>query len=69
MAIRRKRKQPSTGSDPDQAMNHNENSHPSKKTVTSKYNIQPSGGLPFPKSGPVPLVVMILDFGEQEETV
>ena len=45
-----------------------EDSRPSKKTATSKYNVQSSEGLPFPKSGPVPVVAMILYFGEQEET-
>ena len=69
MAITRKRKQPSAGSNPDQVMSHPEDSRPSKKTATSKYNLQSAGGLPFPKSGPVPVVVMILYFGEQEETV
>ena len=71
MAISRKRKQPSAGSDLDQEESHQEDGRPSKKTVTSKYNIQSSKELPFPKSGPVPvvLVVMILYFGEQEQTV
>ena len=70
MAISRKRKQPSAGSDPDQEKSHQEDGRPSKKTATSKYNIQSSKGLlPFPKSGPVPVVVMILYFGEQEQTV
>ena len=46
-----------------------EDSHPSKKTVTSMYNVQSSEELPFSKSGPVPVVAMILYFGEQEETV
>ena len=69
MAITRKRKQPSAGSELDQEMSHSKDSRPSKKTATSKYNIQSAGGLPFPKSGPVPVVVMILYFGEQEETV
>ena len=69
MAITRKRKQPSAGSDLDQGESHPEDSRPSKKTATSKYNLQSAGGLPFPKSGPVPVVVMILYFGEQKETV
>ena len=69
MAIMRKRKQPSAGRELDQVGNHPEDSRPSKKTATSKYNLQSAGGLPFPKSGPVPVVVMILYFGEQEETV
>ena len=50
-------------------MNHPEDSRFSKKTVTSKYNIQSSKGLPFSKSGPVPVIVMFLCFGEQEQTV
>ena len=69
MAITRKRKQPSAGSDLDQGNDHSEDGCPSKKTATSKYNLQSAGGLPLPKSGPVPVVVMILYFGEQEETV
>ena len=69
MAITRKRKQPSAGSDLDQEESHPEDSRPSKKTATSKYNLQSAEGLPFPKSGPVPVIVMILYFGEQEETV
>ena len=64
MAISRKR--PSAGSPTE---DHHEDSRPSKKTVTSKYNVQSSEALPFPKSGPVPVVAMILYFGEQEETV
>ena len=64
MAISRKR--PSAGS---MTEDHHEDSRPSKKTATSKYNVQSSEGLPFPKSGPVPVVAMILYFGEQEETV
>ena len=64
MAISRKR--PSAGSSTE---NHHEDSRPSKKTATSKYNVQSSEGLPFPQSGPVPVVAMILYFGEQEETV
>ena len=69
MAISRKRKQPSAGSDQDQEKSHQEDGRPSKKTATSKYNIQSSKELPFPKSGPVPVIVMILYFGEQEQTV
>ena len=69
MAITRKRKQPSAGSEPDQEMSHQEDSRPSKKTATSKYNVQSAEGLPSPKSGPVPVVVMNLYFCEQEETV
>ena len=64
MAISRMR--PSTGIPTE---DHHEDSRPSKKTATSKYNVQSSEGLPFPKSGPVPVVAMILYFGEQEETV
>ena len=64
MAISRKR--PSAESPTE---SHHEDSYPSKKTATSKYNVQSSEGLPFPKSGPVPVVAMILYFGEQEETV
>ena len=66
MAISRKRKQPSAGSDQDQEEDHTEDSHPSKKTATGKYNVQSSKGLPLPKSGPVPVIVMILYFNEQE---
>ena len=69
MAISRKRKQPSAGSEQDQEESHPEDGRPSKKTATSKYKIQSSEGLPFPKSGPVPVIVMILYFGEQEQTV
>ena len=69
MAISRKRKQPSAESNQDQEEGHPEDGRPSKKTATSKYNIQSSEGLPFPKSGPVPVIVMILYFGEQERTV
>ena len=63
MAISRKR--PSAGSPTE---DHHEDSRPSKKTATSKYNVQSSEGLLFPKSGPVPVISMILYFGEQEET-
>ena len=69
MAISRKRKQPSAGSNQDQETEYQEDGRPSKKTATSKYNIQSAEGLPFPKSGPVPVIVMILYFGEQEQTV
>ena len=37
--------------------------------VGTWYNVQSFEGLPFPNSGPVPVVAMILYFGEQEETV
>ena len=63
MAISRKRKQPSAGSDQDKEEGHPEDGHPSKKTATSKYNIQSSEGLPFPKSGPVPVIVIIVNPG------
>ena len=63
MAISRKRKQPSAGSDQDQEEGHPEDGRTSKKTATSKYNIQSSEGLPFLKCGPVPVIVMILYFG------
>ena len=69
MAISRKRKQPSAGSNQDQEMNHHENGRPSKKTATSKYNIKSSEGLPFPKNGPLPVIVIILYFGKQDQTV
>ena len=69
MAISRKRKQPSAGSDPDLEEGHHEDGRPSKKTATSKYNIQSAEGLPLPTCGPVPVIVMILYFGEQEQTV
>ena len=64
MAITRKR--PSAGS---LTEDHHEDSRPSEKIATSKYNVQSSEGLPFPKSGPVPVVTMILYFGKLEETV
>ena len=69
MANSRKRKQPSAESDQDQEEGHPVDGRPSKKTATRKYNIQSSEGLPFPKSGPVPVIVMILYCGEQEQTV
>ena len=69
MAISRKRKQPSAGSNLDQDESQDEDGRPSKKTATSKYNIHSSKGLLLPKSGPVPVIVMILYFGEQEQTV
>ena len=49
--------------------NRHKNSFPSKNTATSSDNVQSSEGLPFPKSRPVPVVAMILYFGEQKETV
>ena len=64
MALSRKR--PSAGS---LTENVHEDSHPSKKTETSKYNVQSSEGLPFTKSGPVPVIAVILYFREQEKTV
>ena len=64
MALSRKRSSAESLTESD-----HEDSHPSKKTATSKYNVQSSERLPFPKSGPVPMVAMILYFGEQEETV
>ena len=63
MAISRKR--PSAGSPTE---DHHEDSRPSKKTATSKYNVQSSEGLPLTKSSPIPIVLMILYFGEQEKT-
>ena len=69
MALKTKRKRPSARSAPIQTGDHHEDSRPSKKTATSKYNVQSSKELPFTKSGPIPVVEMILYFGEQEETV
>ena len=62
MAISRKRKQPSVGSNQDKEIDHHEDGRPSKKTATSKYNIQSSEGLPFLKSGTIYVIVIILYF-------
>ena len=68
MAITRKRKEPTAGTN-QLGNNHQEDGSLSKKTATKKYNIKSSERLPLPRSGPVPVVTMILHFKEQEQSI
>ena len=66
MAITRKRKEPSAGTD-DSSDDDQEDSGPSKKTATKNFNIKSSKCIPLPRSGSVPVVTMITRLGEREE--
>ena len=68
MAITRKQKEPSAGTNPTK-IDHQEDGRPSKKTATKTYNVKSSKRLPLPKSGPIPVVIMILHFREQEQSI
>ena len=66
MAITRKRKEPSAGTDESEDSNQ-EDSGPSKKTATEKFNVKSSDLIPLPRSGTVLVVTMIIHLGEREE--
>ena len=68
MAITRKRKEPSAGTD-ESSENYREDGSPSKKTATKGYNVKSSERLPLPKSCPVPVITMILLFREQKQSI
>ena len=44
-----------------------EDGGPSKKTANEHFNIKCSESLPLPRSGPVPVVIMIVYLGQKEE--
>ena len=66
MAITRKRKEPSAGTD-ESSDSDQEDSGPSKKTATENFNVKSSECIPLPRSGTVPVVTMIIRLGEREE--
>ena len=66
MAITRKRKGPSAGTDGSDD-DHQEDSSPSKKTATHYFNVKSSEPIPLPRSSTVPVVTMIVHLGEREE--
>ena len=66
MAITRKRKEPSAGTDESED-SQEEDSGPSKKTATNHLNVKSSEHIPIPRSGTVPVVTMIFRLGKREE--
>ena len=66
MAITRKRKEPSAGTNESED-SQEEDSGPSKKTATHHLDIKSSEHIPIPRSGTVPVVTMIIRLGEGEE--
>ena len=67
MAITRKQKEPSAGTNESRNNHHMEGSS-SKKIATKKYNVQSSEPTPLPKCSPVPVITMIIHFREQEQS-
>ena len=66
MAITRKRKEPSAGTDESED-SQGEDGGPSKKTATHHLNVMSPEHIPIPRSGTVPVVTMIIRRGESEE--
>ena len=66
MAITRKWKEPSAGTDECED-SQEEDSGPSKKTATHHLNVKSSEHIPIPRSGTVLVVTMIIRLGEREE--
>ena len=68
MAITRKRKEPSAGTNQSRE-GHQEDVSPSKKTATKKFNVKSSEQLPLPNRGPILVITMIIYFREQEQSI
>ena len=68
MAIKRKRKKPSAGTDESED-DHQEDGGPSKKIATQSLNVKSSECIPLPRSGTAPVVTMIVRLEEREEIV
>ena len=66
MAITRKQKEPSIGTNKSED-DHQEEYVPSKKTATELFNIKSSECIPLPRNGTVPVVTMIIRLGVREE--
>ena len=66
MAITRKRKEPSAGTDESED-SQEDDSGPSKKTATHHLNVKSSEHIPIPRTGTVPVVTRIIRLGEREE--
>ena len=66
MAITRKQKEPSAGTDESED-SQEENSGPSNKTATHHLNVKSSKHIHIPRSGTVPVVTIIIRLGEREE--
>ena len=68
MAITKKRSRSSAEEDNSRDA-QDEDGGPSKKTASKHFNVKSSESLPLPKSGPDPVVSMIISLGQKEETL
>ena len=68
MAITRKRSRSSAEED-ESSESQDEEGGPSKKTASKHFNVKSTESLPLPRSGPVPVVTMIVHLGEKEEVL
>ena len=68
MAITRKRSRSSAEED-GFSESQDEEGGPLKKTASKHFNVKSTESLPLPRSGPVPVVTMIVHLGEKEEVL
>ena len=68
MAITKKQSRSSTEED-DSSDCQDEDGGPSKKTACKHFNVKSTKSLPLPRSGPVPVITMIVHLGEKEEVL
>ena len=68
MAITRKRSQSSPEED-ESSDSQDEDKGTSKKTASEHFNVKFPELLPLPRSGPVPVITMIVQLGEKEEVL
>ena len=68
MAITRKRSRSSAVED-GFSESQDEEGGPSKKTASKHFNVKSTESLPLPRSGPVPVVTMIVHLGDKEEVL
>ena len=68
MAITRKRSRSSAEED-DSSESQDEDGGPWKKIASENFNVKSTEPLPLPRSGPVPVITMIVHLGEKEEVL
>ena len=68
MAITRKRSR-SSAEEESSSDSQDEDGSPWKKTPSKHFNVKSPESLPLPRSGPVPVITMIVHLGEREEVV
>ena len=68
MAITRKQSR-SSAEEESSSDSQDEDGGPSKKTASTNFNVKSSEPIPLPRSGPVPVITMIVHLGEREEVV